>query len=66
MLFLNNWVTLHRRSEFQDDEDPELRRHLLRIWLSVPNSRPLHPDFQANFGGTAAGAIRGGMRAAGE
>ena len=22
MLFLNNWVTLHRRSEFQDDEDP--------------------------------------------
>ena len=49
MLFLNNWITLHRRSEFQDDEDPELRRHLLRIWLSVPNSRPLHPDFQADF-----------------
>lgn len=61
MLFLNNWVTLHRRSEFEDFEDPMLRRHLLRIWLSVPNSRPLHPDFAANFGATAAGAIRGGM-----
>jgi alpha-ketoglutarate-dependent taurine dioxygenase len=62
MLFLNNWVTLHRRSEFEDYEDPALRRHLLRIWLSVPNSRPLHPDFAANFGDTSAGAVRGGMR----
>lgn len=64
MLFLNNWVTLHRRSEFEDYEDLALRRHLLRIWLSVPNSRPLHPDFAANFGATAAGAVRGGMRPA--
>ena len=62
MLFLNNWVTLHRRSEFIDHQDLALRRHLLRIWLAVPNSRPLHADFAANFGATAAGAIRGGMR----
>jgi alpha-ketoglutarate-dependent taurine dioxygenase len=62
MLFLNNWVTLHRRSEFEDYDEPAQRRHLLRIWLSVPNSRPLHPDFAANFGATAAGAVRGGMR----
>jgi alpha-ketoglutarate-dependent taurine dioxygenase len=61
MLFLNNWVTFHRRSEFEDDPDPRLRRHLLRIWLSVPNSRPLDPQFAANFGATEAGAVRGGM-----
>lgn len=61
ILFLNNWVTFHRRSQFVDHEEPELRRHLLRIWLSVPNSRPLHPDFLANYGATEAGALRGGM-----
>ena len=62
-LFLNNWVTYHRRTAFVDYPEPEKRRHILRAWLSVPNSRPLHPDFAANYGETAAGAIRGGMRA---
>ena len=62
VLFLNNWVTLHRRDEFEDFPDPSQRRHLLRIWLAVPNSRPLDPSFADNFGATEAGAIRGGMR----
>ena len=62
MVFLNNFVTFHRRSEFEDHEDPREKRHLLRVWLSVPNSRPLHPDFAGNYGDTAAGAIRGGMK----
>ena len=61
ILFLNNFVTLHRRSAYEDHEDPSLRRHLLRIWLSVPNSRPLHPLFKDNYGDTRAGAVRGGM-----
>lgn len=64
IVLLNNWATLHRRSEFQDHDDVELKRHLLRVWLSVPNSRPIDPLFIDNFGATAAGAIRGGMRAA--
>ncbi len=64
ILFLNNWVTMHRRSEFEDHDEPERKRHILRIWLSVPNSRPLDPAFAANYGATAAGAIRGGMQAA--
>lgn len=50
MLFLNNWITLHRRSEFEDFDDPAKKRHLMRIWLSVPNSRPIHPDFAGNYG----------------
>jgi alpha-ketoglutarate-dependent taurine dioxygenase len=61
IVFLSNFVTFHRRSEFEDPEDPTARRHLLRIWLSVPNSRPLDPLFKGNYGATAAGAIRGGM-----
>jgi hypothetical protein len=63
ILLLNNWTTLHRRSAFVDHDDPALKRHLLRIWLSVPNSRPLDPRFRDNFGAVEAGAIRGGMRA---
>jgi len=62
MLFLNNWTTLHRRTEFIDWPEPERRRHLLRVWLSVPNSRPLDPRFAENFGDTRRGALRGGMR----
>ena len=64
LLFLNNWVTLHRRSEFEDYDEPEKKRHILRIWLSVPNSRPLDPLFKDNYGATEAGAVRGGMRKA--
>ena len=62
MLFLNNWTTLHRRTEFIDWPDPERRRHLVRVWLSVPNSRPLDASFAENFGDTRSGAVRGGMR----
>ncbi len=62
VLLLNNWTTFHRRSEFVDAEATELKRHLLRIWLSMPNSRPIDPSFADHFGATEAGALRGGMR----
>ena len=63
LLFLNNWTTLHRRTAFEDFKDPNKRRHLLRIWLSMPNSRPLDEAFRANFGAVEAGALRGGIHA---
>ncbi|MBC8325285.1 MAG: TauD/TfdA family dioxygenase [Verrucomicrobia subdivision 3 bacterium] len=63
MVFLNNWVTLHKRSAFEDWPEPERRRHILRIWLSMPNSRPLDPMFADNYGSVEAGALRGGMKA---
>lgn len=61
VLLVNNWVNFHRRFEFEDHEDPELKRHLLRVWLAVPNSRPLDPCFLDNYGAVEAGAVRGGM-----
>ena len=61
VLFLNNWVTFHRRTAFEDWPELERRRHLLRVWLSMPNSRPLEAGFKANFGSVEAGSIRGGM-----
>ena len=62
MVFINNWVTLHKRSAFEDWPEHERRRHILRIWLSMPNSRPLDPMFAGNYGSVKAGSIRGGMK----
>jgi alpha-ketoglutarate-dependent taurine dioxygenase len=39
--FLNNFVTLHTRREFEDWPEAERKRHLMRLWLSDPASRPL-------------------------
>ncbi len=63
IVLMNNFITFHRRDAFEDFDELENRRHLLRIWLSVPNSRPLDPLFAGNYGATEAGAIRGGMKA---
>ncbi|MEM6571339.1 MAG: TauD/TfdA family dioxygenase [Planctomycetota bacterium] len=63
VLLLNNWTTFHRRTAFEDDPDPARRRHLMRIWLSMPNSRALDPRFADHFGAIEAGALRGGMKA---
>ncbi|MGI9306909.1 MAG: TauD/TfdA family dioxygenase, partial [Gammaproteobacteria bacterium] len=41
MQFMNNYAVLHSRSAFVDHDDIERRRHLLRVWLAVPNSREL-------------------------
>ena len=63
VLLLNNWITFHRRSEFVDSPEPALKRHLLRLWLSMDNSRPIDPRFVDHFGAVEAGVLRGGMRA---
>ena len=39
--FLNNFVTLHTRREYQDWPDEARKRHLLRLWLSDPNGRKI-------------------------
>ena len=59
LVFLNNWTTLHRRTAFEDFSKPEKRRHFLRVWISVPNSRPLDESFRANFGATEAECFEG-------
>jgi len=60
MVFTNNHTVLHSRTEFRDHPEPERKRHLLRIWLSMPNSRALPPTFASYFGDVRAGAERGG------
>ncbi len=58
---VNNYCVFHARTDYQDYPEPERKRHLLRLWLSVPNSRPLHPVFTKRFRSAKAGALRGGI-----
>jgi hypothetical protein len=39
--FLNNFVMLHTRREYEDWPETARKRHLLRLWLSDPASRPI-------------------------
>jgi len=58
--FVYNHALLHDRTGFEDWPEPERRRHLLRLWLSVPGDRPLHPEFATRFGSVEIGD-RGGI-----
>ena len=58
---LNNHLTYHARTGFEDYEEPARKRLLLRLWLAVPGSRPLPASFEHVFGRIEAGAVRGGV-----
>ena len=53
-------VVFHGRTEYEDDPSQAQERLLFRLWLSVPNSRPLPEGFDVLWGSIAPGAIRGG------
>jgi hypothetical protein len=38
---LSNHTILHARTKFEDWPEPERRRHLLRLWISLPENRSL-------------------------
>lgn len=57
---LNNHTILHARTAFEDYPEEDRKRHLLRMWLSVPNSRELSPAYGTIYRETRAGAVRGG------
>lgn len=48
--FCNNYCVMHSRSSFEDDEDPNKHRKLLRLWLQMPNARRLAKDFPGRNG----------------
>ncbi len=43
--YANNFSILHSRTAFEDWPEPERRRHLLRLWINVPDGRPLPRGF---------------------
>lgn len=58
--FLHNHTILHARSAYEDWPDPARKRHLLRLWLSPANARPLPPVFAECYGNITIGD-RGGI-----
>jgi len=53
MQILNNYTSFHSRSHFVDHDEPEKKRHLLRMWLRSKVRRPLAEDFANRYGDAA-------------
>jgi hypothetical protein len=51
MQFVNNYIVFHSRTHFEDYEEDDKKRHLLRLWLMMPNGRKIAPDFEFYIGG---------------
>ena len=58
---LNNHVVYHARTTYEDDPAPGRDRFLMRLWLSMPNSRALPEGYEVLWGRIEAGAPRGGI-----
>lgn len=59
MQFINNHTLLHARSEYEDYDEPHLKRHLLRMWISAPEGkrRRLAPELAERYRYVAMGGI---------
>ncbi len=60
MQFVHNHSMLHDRTGFIDWPEPENRRHLLRLWLSIEGDRELPDSFKQRYGSITVGD-RGGI-----
>ncbi|MFB5283194.1 TauD/TfdA family dioxygenase [Peribacillus sp. Hz7] len=61
MQFVNNYTVLHSRTIYEDYEEPNRKRHLLRLWLTMPNGREISPDFAMFFDEKTGKPGRGGI-----
>ncbi len=60
MQFVHNHSMLHDRTGFLDWPEPENRRHLYRLWLSIEDDRELPEIFKQRYGSIKVGD-RGGI-----
>jgi len=61
MQLLNNHVTLHARTEFEDHEEPTLKRCLFRLWLAPPDGVALPESWRPAYRAVEPGRVRGGI-----
>ena len=45
VLLASNHTIMHGRTGFEDASEPAQGRHMLRLWLTIPNGRPLPPHY---------------------
>lgn len=56
---LNNHTTMHARTAYEDHDEPGRQRHLLRMWIAVPDARrrPLSDALAARYEWVRRGGI---------
>lgn len=58
---VNNHIVMHARTAFEDFPEEDRKRHLLRMWISPSNSRPLSPLLARIYRDQRPGVVRGGF-----
>lgn len=58
---INNHVVLHSRTAYEDHEEPEKKRSLLRAWIATPDSQPLSLAMAEAYHDHRPGSVRGGI-----
>jgi hypothetical protein len=61
--FVINRLIYHSRTDFEDHPEPDRKRHVLRMWLATPASRPLPECWRESYGSIEPATVRGGVRA---
>ena len=59
---VNNYHVIHSRTEFEDHDDPDQKRHLLRLWLCIPNCPAIPDSWAVQTKQTGKNLLRGGLR----
>ena len=54
-VFINNFTVLHARESFDNFQAMDKRRLLLRLWMTVPEGRPVIPQIQIYDSGRQGG-----------
>lgn len=59
--WVHNHVILHRRTAYEDYDEPERKRHLMRLWLATPNGRPVPQGLIERYGALGPGGRPAGI-----
>ncbi len=51
MQFINNYTTLHSRTEYQDHPDKAMRRHMVRLWIKTMPRRSVATHYDKEYNG---------------
>ena len=65
MQFVCNHAIAHSRTAYADNPEPEIRRHLLRLWLACPDGPKLPPAYTGEHQGKTASGRPDGIKVPG-
>jgi len=63
--FVHNHLIMHARTEYEDWPEADRKRHLVRLWLSMPDGRSLPDQFRERYVNIELGTPRGGIHVPG-